>query len=410
MHPHHTPAYASQFKHDDFQFGLEIALGACQRGAADAGEVLVTAGRIKDGDADAWVREWTATAGAVEAAGRKAGAAGRRVSALAYLRRAATYVATALNQIDASHEHDAKRALWKRQRACWDQIVELGGGERVAIPYEDTTMPGFFFRAPDAAPGEARPLVVINNGSDGATSQMWVQGGAAASERGYHWMTFDGPGQQALLFEQGVPFRPDWEAVLTPVVDAMVARADVDADRIGLIGISQGGFWVPRALAFEHRFAAAVADPGVVDVSTSWLEPLPKSLRKELAEGKQEQFDRNMRIGERFDRSATALLTFRSEPYGLPDDSRFRLYETVMEYRLGDEVAQIDTPLLITDPEGEQFWPGQPQQLFDRLPGEKELVRFTAAEGAGRHCEPMAPALRDARVFDWLDGYLAHPG
>ena len=77
-----------------------------------------------------------------------------------------------------------------------------------------------------------------------------------------------------------------------------------------------------------------------------------------------------------------------------------------MEYRLGDEVAQIDTPLLITEPEGEQFWPGQSQALLDRLPGEKELVRFTAEEGAGRHCEPMAPALRDARVFDWLDGYL----
>jgi hypothetical protein len=69
-------------------------------------------------------------------------------------------------------------------------------------------------------------------------------------------------------------------------------------------------------------------------------------------------------------------------------------------------VSQIDTPLLITDPEGEQFWPGQSQELYDRLPGPKELVRFTAAEGAGRHCEPLAPALRDARVFDWLDRYL----
>jgi hypothetical protein len=77
-----------------------------------------------------------------------------------------------------------------------------------------------------------------------------------------------------------------------------------------------------------------------------------------------------------------------------------------MQYRLGDEVARIDTPLLICEPEGEQFWPGQSQQLFDRLPGPKELVRFTAAEGAGRHCEPLAPALRDARVFDWLDRYL----
>jgi Prolyl oligopeptidase family len=405
MHRHHPP-YAPHFKHDDFQFGLEIALGACQRGAADAGEVLVTAARIKDGDADAWVREWTATADAVEAAGRDAAAAGRRASALAYLRRAATYLATALDQIDASHEHEGKLALWRRQRDCWERIVDLSGGERVAIGYDGATMPAFFFRAPDAAPGEARPLVVLNNGSDGATSHMWAQGGAAASERGYHWMTFDGPGQQSMLFEQGVPFRPDWEAVLTPVVDAMVARADVAADRIAVIGVSQAGYWVPRALAFEHRFAAAVADPGVVDVSTSWLEPLPKSMRKQLEEGKQEQFDRNMRIGEKFSRSATALLTFRGEPYGLHDASRFRLYETVLQYRLGDEVGLIDTPLLITDPEGEQFWPGQSQQLFDRLPGPKQLVRFSAAEGAGRHCEPLAPALRDARVFDWLDRYL----
>jgi hypothetical protein len=48
--------------------------------------------------------------------------------------------------------------------------------------------------------------VVLNNGSDGAISQMWVHGGAAASERGYHWMTFDGPGQQAALFEREIRF------------------------------------------------------------------------------------------------------------------------------------------------------------------------------------------------------------
>jgi hypothetical protein len=87
-------------------------------------------------------------------------------------------------------------------------------GERLQIRYEDTAVPGYFFRAPDAEPGEPRPLVVLNNGSDGATSHMGLFGGWAALERGYHAMTFDGPGQPA----------HDWEAVLTPVVDAMAAR------------------------------------------------------------------------------------------------------------------------------------------------------------------------------------------
>jgi hypothetical protein len=248
---------------------------------------------------------------------------------------------------------------------------------------------------------------VVNNGSDGPTSHMWVQGGAAAAARGYHWMTFDGPGQQAALFEQGIPFRPDWEAVLTPVVDILTARPDVQADRIAVIGVSQAGYWVPRALAFEYRFAAAVADPGVVDVSTSWTEHLPKSMREELDKGERDKFDRNMHIGEVFDKSAKAMLAFRGEPYGLKSDSPYDLYKAVAAYKLGDETNQIATPLLIADPEGEQFWPGQSRQLFDRLAGDKELARFEEADGAGRHCEPLAPAQRDARVFDWLDGYLS---
>ncbi|HWD42461.1 MAG TPA: prolyl oligopeptidase family serine peptidase [Actinomycetota bacterium] len=254
-------------------------------------------------------------------------------------------------------------------------------GERLQVPYEGTTLPGYFFRAPDATPGERRPLVVMNNGSDGPTSSMGLFGGWVANERGYHWMTVDGPGQQASLFLHGIPFRHDWEAVLTPVVDAMAARPDVDPERIALIGISQGGFWVPRALAFEHRFVAAVADPGVVDVSTSWTERLSRSTR--------------------------ATLHFRGEPYGVAGDSRFDLYQEVLKYRLGDEVNQITTPLLITEPEGEQFWPGQSQALYDRLPGPRQLVRFTAAEGANRHCEPMGLATRDLRIFDWLDRHLA---
>ena len=405
-HPH-ARAF---FKDEDFQFGTEIALGSAYRGYADAGEVLATAGRIEEGDAEAWVAEWTATADGLRDAARDDDAAGRRISACAGFRRAATYYATALYLIAHVDDGSRRDPLWRTHRECWDRVVDLlpVPGERLEIAYEGTSLPAYFFRAPDAAPGERRPLVVMNNGSDGATSQMGLAGGDAASERGYHWMTFDGPGQQVALFERGIPFRPDWEAVLTPVVDAMVARADVDADRLAVIGVSQAGFWVPRALAFEHRFAAAVADPGVVDVSTSWTDPLPGFMRAQLEDpAKQEAFDREMGWSERLSRSARAALRFRGEPYGLDTDSRFELYQEVFRYRLGDEVADITTPLLITSPEDEQFWPGQSQQLYDRLPGEKALVAFTAHEGANRHCEPMGLGVRERRVFDWLDARLA---
>jgi dienelactone hydrolase len=385
-------------------------MGSSGRGYADPGEVLAVAGRIKDGDADAWVREWSAEAAAREQEADAAEVAGHRVSACRLYLRAGNYYSTASYLVAHSKTPERQHELWAASRVVWDKAVDLlpVPGERVQIPYESTTLPGYFFRAPDAQAGEPRPLVVMNNGSDGPTAHMGLQGGFAAADRGYHWLAFDGPGQQAALFEQQIPFRHDWEAVLTPVLDAMTSRPDVVVEKLAVIGVSQAGYWVPRALAFEHRFAAAVADPGVVDVSTSWTAKLPKRLLAELDDpSKKESFDKEMGWAERFSKSTRATLHFRGEPYGITTGSRYDLYQDVLKQRLGDEVQNINTPLLITDPEDEQFWPGQSQQLYYRLPGPKQLVKFTAAEGANRHCEPLAPGLREARIFDWLDGYLS---
>lgn len=408
--PHILPGHGARsrlrhFSSDDFQFGLEIALGS----NLDPGEVLAAAARIPDGDADAWVRAWTDLAEDAAHDASEAQDAGHRRSARLHHHRAATAYSTALYLIAHSELADRAVELWQEQKTAWELMVDLSdpAGERVAIPYEDTTLSAWFFRAPDAAPGEKRPLLVMNNGSDGATSGMGGMGGDAAAARGWHWMTFDGPGQQSALFEQGLHFRHDWEAVLTPVVDTMVARPDVDAAKLAVIGISQAGYWVPRALAFEHRFAAAVVDPGVTDVSASWRHDLPSRMEKMLQTGEREKFDKQMGYGVKFSHDLAGTLRFRAEPYGIDPANAFDLYTEVAKYRLGDEVAQIDTPLLITDPEHEQFWPGQPQQLYDRLTGERELLSFTAREGADRHCEPLAPALRETRIFDWLEDQLA---
>jgi hypothetical protein len=116
-----------QFEDAEFQFGLEIALGAAYRQASDVGESLATADRIADGDADSWVNEWTDTADFTHAAGSEAESAGRRVSALSYYRRAATYYATALYRISGVTDYSPERELelWRRQRACWERVVDL---------------------------------------------------------------------------------------------------------------------------------------------------------------------------------------------------------------------------------------------------------------------------------------------
>ena len=79
----------------------------------------------------------------------------------------------------------------------------------------------------------------------------------------------------------------------------------------------------------------------------------------------------------------------------------------IQEFALTEgQAARIDTPLLITSPEGEQFWPGQSERLAGMTPNVSHLARFTAAEGAEGHCEPLARTLVHERVLDWVSATI----
>jgi hypothetical protein len=393
------------FKDDDFNFLTEIALGSVYRQAADVGEVLTTVDRIHDGKAQSWVDEWTATADRLAKEADANAGTGRAQSAASQYLRASLYYSVATYSADGTGDPALFASLWEKHRAAWDQFVDLGdfGGsvaERVEIPYETTTLPGYFFRS--GAAREPRRTLIFNNGSDGSVVGAWTDGIAPALARGWNAMTFDGPGQNAALVRQGLPFRPDWEKVVTPVVDFLSARADVAGAKLALLGVSQAGYWVPRALAFEHRVAAAVADPGVVDVSTTVLGHLPHMMVKLLEAGEQEKFDRDMQWTLKLSPSTRSLLALRMRPYGVATPYEF--FSAARDYVLTDElIARITTPILVTSPENEQFWPGQSQELFGKLSGPAAIVAFTEAEGADSHCEPTASGLRGERIFDWLD-------
>jgi hypothetical protein len=392
------------FKDDSFDFLTRIALGGTFYRCADVGEVLATVDGVKDGNGAQWVAAWEATARRLQDEGEARRAAGHHRSAAAAFLRAAKYHETAsyAAYLEKGPEDGVARfdELWERYRDVWDAFLDVvaWSSEPVEIPYEDTTLPGYLVRSGDGA----RRTLVMNNGSDGSMVDMWMQGALEALERGWNVLLFDGPGQGAAFVRQGLAFRADWEAVLTPVLDWLTARAEVDAGRIAVLGVSQAGYWVPRALSREHRFAAAVVDPGVVDVSTTLLDHFPHSMAKLLAAGEKDKLDRNMRMGERFSKDVAATVALRFRPYGL--ESTYDVLKRAQEMHLtDDDIAAIDTPLLVTDPEDEQFWPGQPQELFEKLPGVKAHLPFTREEGANFHCEPMGLGVRSERIFDWLD-------
>ncbi|MES4893112.1 dipeptidyl aminopeptidase [Streptomyces sp. NPDC096012] len=392
-------------KNDQFDYEILLALGSAWRQGADVGEVLSAASAVGDGDEEGWFRVWTDLARRVRAQGERSAAAGHPVSARHAYLRAAGYFAMALVAVDALADPETHlRAVFPEHRDCFDRFARAldPPAEQVSIPYEGGPLPGYLV----SPPGRSGPLptLIANNGSDGPISSVWTLLGAPAVARGYRTLLFDGPGQQSMLFERGVPFRPDWENVITPVVDHLLARPDVDPRRLVLCGISQGGYWVPRAIAFEHRLAAAVADPGVVSVVESWWANLGPDLRALWESGDRVGFDQVVTGALQEDPALASTWRWRAKPYAI--DSPFDLLTEVSRYDVTPVADRITTPLLITDPEGEHFWPGASRRLYDALPGPKRLVRFTEAEGAHLHCEPTGRALFEQRVFDWLDSRL----
>jgi hypothetical protein len=391
------------FKDADFDYEARIMLGAAATGTGDVGLVLATIDRITDGDKQSWFDAWTGTAAELARRGQAAAAAGNAHTASWALLAAAQYFGKALVMVDGLADQSVLLPTFRQHRRCWEGVVDASGGAFVPldVPYEDTTLPGYLLR-PDAS-GAARPTFVMTNGSDGTLPGLLGYGAAEALSRGWNAFVFDGPGQQSMLFERGVPFRYDWEAVLTPVIDMLVTRPDVDTSALTGYGISQGGYWITRAVAFEHRLVAAVADPGVMDVSTSWTSHLPPPVLDLLTSGQKDQFDQALSAAGQ-NPAVAQTFAFRSRPYGIKDP--FDLFTEVQRYQVRDVAGQITTPLLVLDPEDEQFWPGQPRQLYDLLPGEKKIIEFTGADGANFHCQPAGRRLTSTQMFDWLAAHL----
>lgn len=388
-------------KHEQMDFEVQAIMGTCYYGGADVGEILAAVERIKSGDFESWYQVWLETAERVQGFAEECAKAGNDVSAREAYLRAAMYFSSSITMIDGTDDPSRGVPTWQRHLACWDEFCARCAppAEKIEVPYEDTPMPGYFF-APDDSGGPFA-TIIFNNGSDGPLAGMWSEGIAGALRRGYAAFTFDGPGQNGMLWLHNVGFRYDWEKVITPITDMLVARKDVDADRIALSGVSQGGYWVLRALAFEHRIKAGIVDPGVMDVASAVMGNFPKSMIKVLETGDKEKFDRDMKMGMKVaGHEARQNVEWRMKPY--MTDSFYDWVTESQKYNARDVIGQIECPMFVADPEDEQFWPGQAQEVYDALKSPKTIVKFKAEEGANWHCEPKGRSLYDQRMFDWL--------
>lgn len=409
--PENSGTEALIFKDDpQFWFEIERLFGAAEYGGALFGEVIAIARQIKSGDYDSWYDAMSGFADRIADEATDQLARGHKISARDGFLRASSYYRSADFFLHAHADDPRLKRAFERSTACYRQAAALftPAIEPVEIPFEGTTLTGYFHHA-DCS-GEPRKTLLLCNGFDGSPEEMHWNGGRAAVERGYNVLVFDGPGQYSAVHRQGLHFRPDWESVVTPVVDYALTRKEVDPKRIALHCESLGGYLSPRAAAFEHRLAACISDDGVYDLGVTMLGLLPPELRETARQAlvAPSAPELDAALGHAMKANTVARWYFTHGMYAFGFDTPRAFMAACMDYHLRDGIAeQIRCPTLVCEAEKDLFFQWQAQQLFDHLTCPKTLIRFTDAEGAGAHCEMGASRLAYARMYDWLDETLA---
>jgi alpha-beta hydrolase superfamily lysophospholipase len=390
------------FSNPEFDGQFLRTLDLIVSGGADIGECFTTARRIVPGDHESWLVEWRATADRIFASAETSRAAGHTVSAREAYLRAATYYRTSGVFLYRPPLDPRFVDAFERQRDAFRRYAELSEWsiEQVAIPYEGTTLPAYFATPPGAGPF---PTLVIVDGYDGTMEELFFAG-RDALKRGYAVLMIDGPGQGGALIEQGLVFRPDWEAVVTPQIDWLLTRTEVDPKRIALIGRSWGGYLAPRAATAEHRIAALIADAAQYDPGSRVVQLLPAEYQEQLQTGSADELNQVL------------LTAMKQSPYinfALNRGMLTHGFATPIEYVRGFApytikglADRITCPTLIIEAENDVRG-GNAKPLYDAIVAPKDYLLFTNAEGGGEHDEAGAASLFAQRAFDWLDETLA---
>ena len=243
-----------------------------------------------------WCRAWSARAAVHEALGRKSLAEGYKLSAGEHLTRAA--VCYHFSKFVFVVDYEQMKAAHRKAVECRNLALPLidPPGERVQIPYEGRHLAGILRKPAGAA---RPPVVVMCMGLDSTKEEMDTNETGFLA-RGMATLTFDGPGQGEGEYDFAI--RGDYEVPVKAVLDFIGTRGDLDAARVGLWGVSLGGYYAPRAAAFEKRIKACIALSGPFEW-VEYFDQLPELTRNTF-----QVRSRSRTMAEARERAATLTL------------------------------------------------------------------------------------------------------
>lgn len=388
----------------DQAFSFELLRAATYAGyqGAEIGEALATAAKIKEGDFDSWYEEWKNTAERVEQIGIDCLNKRHKISAREAFLRAHNYYRTAeffLQGTDPRRSENFEKSVETFEKAM--KLID-SHFEIVEIPYEGTYLKGYFYGALnyDKANTSTIPTLLFIGGYDSTLQELYFCGAAPAIKRGYNCLIFECPGQGEALRKNNLYMRHDAEVPVGAAIDYLETRNDIDINKISLLGMSLGGYFAPRAAAFDERIKACIAFNVFYDTYDSTINQNPQlekvlslpAEQKEAMLAKAEENNSNLRW----------MLNNGKWVFGLKH--RYEVFDEMKKASLKGVAEKIKCPILLTMGETDHFVSNdQLNALLDSIKASKTVRVFTINEGAEEHCQEGNHALFHQVMFDWLD-------
>jgi dienelactone hydrolase len=338
------------------------------------------AARGEDAGTGDFLQSWRAMADKLAEMAAKDERAGRLFSSAAKLRRAALYYGTA-ERMQSRHTQARKETYAKGLDAFY-RAMRYGreNCERVEIPHHGGIIAGLFVHA-EGVEGRA-PCILQVNGLDSTKELLYLNESAQSmARRGVSTLLIDQPGTGEALRLHRLIAVVETEQWASPVLDYLQTRAGVDPERIGMMGVSLGGYFCPRAVAFEPRFALGV----VWGANHNWGEVQKRRLAREG------------------DRPVPHYWDHVQWVWGADDVDAFM--QTAGRVHLDGILDRIKVPFLVTHGENDRQIPLEyARQTYDQLVNspKRELKIFTAREQGVEHSSLDNVANARDFIADWV--------
>ncbi len=376
------------FKNEEMDFAFQWLLGSIPNGGAEVGEAFYVAGSIEDGNPESWQKEWEEMAIRKETRAKEALEKGHKITARENYLKTSNYYRTAL--VSMLPDNPKFNGVMENIRINMKKACSLFEPQMTyfEVPFENTVLPGYF--RPVEKDGNPRKTLLMIGGGETFIEDNVFYIEPQAIKNGYNFITVDIPGQ-GMLPAEGLFFRKDTETQMKAILDIILKFPEVNPEELAVFGISNGGYFVPRAATVEKRIKAIIVSSAVVDNYLMFKE-MPFS--KET----QEQIDQ----WPSFKKAVTSAVTWR---WGLDPKNIKGQTEATKGFQF--DPAKVTCPVLVIVGAGEysnKETERQQKEFMEKVgTHNKTLVITPENEGASSHCIGENRTLMAEIVFDWLD-------